>query len=207
MFKDLQTSTQPRLHLELGLVKLGHVGRLKSIEEILGGTLPALPPVAAAPVSAVPPPVAPKIAPVPPAPPVAPATPAQSGDLRDRLIAELQTMKATFTVDALEQSSVEQLPSELIVTAPAAYRMALQGPELGQAAHRILGRPMKITIRAGEAAAAPAQKKTLNSANPQIDPEAERRALAHPDVQRFQELFPGSEIRAVRDLSDYGGES
>jgi hypothetical protein len=29
-----------------------------------------------------------------------------------------------------------------------------------------------------------------------------RRALAHPEVQRFQELFPNSHVRQVRDLKD-----
>ncbi len=35
VYKELQTSLQPRLHLELGLVKLVHAGRLKSIEEAI----------------------------------------------------------------------------------------------------------------------------------------------------------------------------
>jgi DNA polymerase-3 subunit gamma/tau len=36
VFRDLQYSLQPRLHLELGLLKLVHAGRLTSIEEALG---------------------------------------------------------------------------------------------------------------------------------------------------------------------------
>src|SRR5207248_9243486 len=35
LYKELQSSLQPRLHLELGLLKLVQVGRLKSIEEVL----------------------------------------------------------------------------------------------------------------------------------------------------------------------------
>jgi len=44
VFRDLQYSLQPRLHLELGLLKLVHSGRLTSIEEALanmGGSGPA----------------------------------------------------------------------------------------------------------------------------------------------------------------------
>ena len=37
LFKDLQTSLQPRFHLEMGLVRLVHAGRLVSIEEALAG--------------------------------------------------------------------------------------------------------------------------------------------------------------------------
>jgi DNA polymerase-3 subunit gamma/tau len=55
VFRDLQYSLQPRLHLELGLLKLVHAGRLTSIEEALanmgGGAAPSAP---------KPPPAAPK---------------------------------------------------------------------------------------------------------------------------------------------------
>src|SRR3954463_14443983 len=84
VYKELQTSLQPRLHLELGLLKLVHAGRLKSIEEAIAnlgspestptGPKPAGPePVreriqATSPAPSAPPPQA-------PAPKVAPATP------------------------------------------------------------------------------------------------------------------------------------
>jgi hypothetical protein len=32
--------------------------------------------------------------------------------------------------------------------------------------------------------------------------EAAERALSHPDVKRFQELFPESQVRAVRNLKE-----
>jgi DNA polymerase III subunit gamma/tau len=37
LFKDLQASLQPRLHLEMGLLRMVHAGRLVSIEEALAG--------------------------------------------------------------------------------------------------------------------------------------------------------------------------
>ncbi len=53
LFKDLQFSLQPRLHLELGLVRMVYAGRLMSIEEALAGVAPpaaeAKPRAAAAP--------------------------------------------------------------------------------------------------------------------------------------------------------------
>jgi len=32
--------------------------------------------------------------------------------------------------------------------------------------------------------------------------EVSQRALAHPEVRRFQELFPGAQVRAVRNLKE-----
>ena len=37
LFRDLQSSLQPRLHLELGLLRLVHAGKLQSIEEAIAG--------------------------------------------------------------------------------------------------------------------------------------------------------------------------
>ena len=37
LFNDLQASLQPRLHLEIGLLRLVHAGRLLPIEQALGG--------------------------------------------------------------------------------------------------------------------------------------------------------------------------
>ena len=37
LFRDLQNSLQPRLHLEIGLLRLVQAGKLQSIEEALAG--------------------------------------------------------------------------------------------------------------------------------------------------------------------------
>src|SRR5882762_10074571 len=49
LFSDLQASLQPRFHLELGLIRMVHAGRLLPIEEALAGlgSPPVTPPVAA----------------------------------------------------------------------------------------------------------------------------------------------------------------
>src|SRR5215831_4174036 len=59
LFSDLQTSLQPRFHLEMGLVRLVHAGRLVSIEEALSGTVPSapVPRPASPPVTAAAPPI------------------------------------------------------------------------------------------------------------------------------------------------------
>jgi hypothetical protein len=63
---------------------------------------------------------------------------------------------------------------------------------------RIVGRPAKVTIKAGEAQVAPVQAAAGTAV---VDATAER-ALAHPEVQRFQEMFPGSQVRTVRNLKE-----
>src|SRR3954463_6697889 len=45
LFKDLQFSLQPRFHLEIGLVRLVHAGRLLPIEQALAGMKPSAPAV------------------------------------------------------------------------------------------------------------------------------------------------------------------
>ena len=57
LFSDMQASLQPRFHLEIGLVRLVHAGRLFSIEEALSGTAPAPAPrpAAASPIASAPP--------------------------------------------------------------------------------------------------------------------------------------------------------
>ena len=67
LFKDLQSSLQPRFHLEIGLVRLVHAGRLLPIEQALAGMKPAAPvPTAAArlaqPQQTAPPPTRPAVA-------------------------------------------------------------------------------------------------------------------------------------------------
>ena len=41
LFRDLQSSLQPRLHLEIGLLRMVHAGKLQSIEEAIAGWRPA----------------------------------------------------------------------------------------------------------------------------------------------------------------------
>src|SRR5580698_10531604 len=75
LFRDLQSSLQPRLHLEIGLLRMVHAGRLQSIEEALAGLGPG---------SSSAPAKAPPRATPPPAPPVSrmEAPVAVQGDLR-----------------------------------------------------------------------------------------------------------------------------
>jgi hypothetical protein len=101
------------------------------------------------------------------------------------------------------------------------FQLFLKDPELEAVIKRLVGRPVRITLKVGEAAlassGAPGAAHGVStgispvgapgtqdaSRRPSaVDPEAAARALEHPEVKRFQELFPDSEVRAIRNLKE-----
>ena len=207
LFKDLQFSLQPRLHLEIGLIRLIHAARLVPIEEALsslgsGGAAPApKTPTPAAP--AAKPPVAPRhSAPAPVARPAAdppasaPPPLGQSGDWRSRLHTALTEMGMKFTADAVEHSEVREVNNELHFTAPEEFALSLSEKDILKAVQKLGGRPMRIKVALGDA---PRQAAPL--AKPAQDDVSER-ALGHPEVKRFQEMFPDAQVRVVRNLKE-----
>lgn len=211
LFRDLQSSLQPRLHLEMGLMRLVHASKLIAIEEAIAslGQTPAASrqtPVSQPqqrPAEAVP-----SLAPVsrPPAPspapaagPPPPAPVASSGDFRSRLHATLIDEKKVHLADAVEHSDVVESPSEVNFTTSKMYQMYLKDPTLEAIVKRVAGRPVRVVIKIGEVSAAPAPQSRPKAATG--DAEATERALSHPEVKRFQELFPG-QVRTVRNLKE-----
>jgi DNA polymerase III subunit gamma/tau len=202
LFRDLQSSLQPRLHLEMGLLRLVHAAKLLPIEEALASLGPvgqALPP--ARPAAIVPPRTA-EHSPVrsqaeAPAPPPPVST---SGDLRTRLHATLMEAKNLTLADAVERCEVSESANEVVFTASKMDQMFLKDPVLEATVKRVTGRPVRVTVKIGEvnaapAVAAPAPRSAVKS-------ETAERALAHPEVKRFQELFPDAQVRTVRDLKE-----
>jgi DNA polymerase III subunit gamma/tau len=197
LFRDLQSSLQPRLHLEMGLLRLIHAGRLQPIEEALaalgsggGGASQKTgdsQPISSRPSVQTPKDTARK----------SEAVSEVTGDFRTRLAAALQAAKLTHVTDAVEHSEVAETPAEIIFTAPKMYQLFLKGPEFEAAVRRVAGRTVRITLKVGEAA--PVAKRTAEPPKPD---EAAERALAHPEVKRIQELFPESQVRAVRNLKE-----
>ncbi|MES1262248.1 MAG: DNA polymerase III subunit gamma/tau [Acidobacteriota bacterium] len=215
LFRELQFSLQPRFHLELGLLKMVQAGKLVGIEEALASLGSAPPPARQ--------PVAPPAAVRPPAPP-APAPPARTGpspfeldrmkkaaapapvaaapipsdaDWRSRMHTAMIEAGLQFSADAIAQSDVALVNNELIVTTSKQFRLDLGREEIATALKQ-LGQPglrFKIVLGEVSAAVAPLQKPA-----PKED-EVTERALAHPEVQRFRELF-GGEVRTVRNLKE-----
>ncbi len=188
LFKDLQTSLQPRLHLEVGLLRLVQAGRLLPIEEAIaglgnsGGTVPAK---AAQP---------PARKPVPP--PVQHSEPAPAGPWKDRLHSALTELGMQFTADAVEHSQITESNGELLFTTPEEFKLALNEKDILKVVQKVAGRPMRVKVTAGTVDLAEAPK-----ARPPQDDVSER-ALSHPEVRRFQETFPDAQVRVVRDLKE-----
>ncbi len=194
LFRDLQSSLQPRLHLEMGLLRMVQAGRLQPIEEALANLGNTPPPRAATPAKSA-----------PPAPQQVSAPPVRSlegGDLRSRLHAALLEAKLTHVADALEHSELAESPGELVFTTPKMYQLYLKQSDFEAAAKKIAGRPVRVTIKIGEPAKQAAPASAALKAPAKAEDEATTRALAHPEVKRFQEVFPGAQVRTVRNLKD-----
>ncbi|MCX6595175.1 MAG: DNA polymerase III subunit gamma/tau [Acidobacteria bacterium] len=247
LFKELQYALQPRLLLELGLLRLVYAGRMVSLEQALAGgappspVAPKAPPAAAgsggatsrfaprpsvASTSAAPPPSAPAPAaaasaappftptaprttaarPAAPPPPSEPAgpLPAPPGSLQDRLTQTLVEAGRKMSADAVAHAELVQAPDGITFRAPKEFSLSLRSAEIQKAVAALLGRPTKITVEVAEGrASASAAGPSAKAAPTPEENEAMERALANPDVQRFQELFPGSQVRRVDDLKNY----
>jgi DNA polymerase III subunit gamma/tau len=225
IYGQLQYSLQPRLHLELGLLRLVHAGRLKPIEEALRELQASEKPRVAAPApftarsaqapyqAARPPqssaPAGSRPAPAPtysrPANGPVQAAAVPGGDtLRDRLIALLEQKTARMAVDAVRNSEIVEAPGAVEFVTTKLQSMGLRGADFEKIVAQAAGHPVKVTIKLTESAAAsntPGSAAPTAASSPEVDAAAER-ALASPEVQRFQKVFPDSKVRGVRDLKE-----
>lgn len=177
-FQELQYSLQPRLHIEVGLLRLIHAGRLKDVEEELAKLGPNSAP-------------APKAA----KPDASPPTPPKStGSFQARLAEHLASNGQKQTAAAIEASEVEESPTGVRIAGPVEYKFSLNPADLQRVVNQVAGKPVKLTVELVERAA---PVKAAPAATPG---EAAERALSHPEVQRFRELFPESEVKKVEDL-------
>jgi hypothetical protein len=89
--------------------------------------------------------------------------------------------------------------TELQFTTPPQFMLSMGVSDLEKAVKHLNAGKWKIKVTAGEAI--PAQPR-VQPQPPATEDEATRRALAHPEVQRFREVFPDAEVRVVRNLRD-----
>ncbi len=181
LYKTLQYSLQPRLHLELGLIKLVQAGKLQSIEEALAG-LGKTPRAASA--------------------ATAPAAtrPAVTGDARQELYQALCKAGMNHSADAVQRSEVRLEGNDLTIRAGKSLALLLKDADVQRVASQAIGRPVRVRVEVAEnitQAAAPAREDAVAG-----ETDVRERALSHPGVKRFQELFPGAQVRAVRNLNE-----
>jgi DNA polymerase III subunit gamma/tau len=229
LFKDLQTSLQPRFHLEIGLVRLVHAGRLLPIEQALAQVQSGEPRTISAPP-----------APAPAARPMAaPPQPMRTGPSPF----ELDRAKKAANRPPEPQSSGANALAPQPARAPepvgaSEWRQKLHGAlmELGMpfTADAVenakiveVNGELQVTCSKGDSMAL--RPEDLNKAIVQltgrpirikvtvgdpgqtaqplakpatpIEDDATNRALANPEVQRFREVF-GGEVRKVRNLKE-----
>jgi len=200
LFRELQFSLQPRLHMEIGLIRLVEAGKLLPIEQALASL--------GQPGGASPLPV-PKSAPPPlfggetlASPSPAPAAFPPGADWKTKLHAAFLEMGMTYTADAIEHSQVIEAAGELHFTVPKEFSLSMKPEEIQKAVQRVGGGKRKIRIAFAEAGVADSKATEGPKQPPESDDEAARRALAHPEVQRFREAFPDAEVRTVRNLKE-----
>ncbi len=201
LFRDLQHSLQPRLHLELGLVRMVHAGKLTAIEEVLAslpqGRSVALNATASAPRERANLRVAPvkieELAAV-----IAPNIETTDSPLKDRLVAYFVENKKKFSADAVQSARVEEAGGVVKFFAPRAYVRPLQSRDVAAGLQAVLGRMARVEVVQDDSV-----EPVKAAPKPAEDDEATReRALENPQVKRYLELFGDATVRGVRDLSN-----
>jgi DNA polymerase-3 subunit gamma/tau len=229
LFRDLQFSLQPRFHLEIGLVRLVQAGRLLPIEQALAQLGDSSPRPAADQRPPQPPPTstvssapphrtgpspfdldrAKKATSRPPEPqssganalaPEPAATPITAGDPRDRLHTYLHEKGLTHLADAVENARITVTGSDLQVVSAKSYALYFRDRGFEEAVRECFGRPLRVRFEIGEAA--PSAPVSAPAPPAVTEDQATSRALSHPEVQRFREVFPAGEIRKVRNLKE-----
>jgi len=178
LYRDLQFSFDPRLHMEIGLIRLVQAGKLAPIEEALArlesGNAPQVSPVAS------------------PSPTPSPAP----GGWKAKLHAAALELGLTYTADALAHADIHESGGELELTAPKEYALALRSTELDKVLRKAVGRARRVKVQLVEAESRQAPAAAARESGEELT----RRALSDPAVRRFLEVFPDAELRAVRDL-------
>jgi hypothetical protein len=105
-----------------------------------------------------------------------------------------------FTADAVQRSEVSLEGAELLIRAPKTMLLALKDPSLQRIASELLAKSVRVRVEAGEnLSSAPVATPFADSGS---DASLRERALSHPGVKRFQELFPDAQVRTVRNLNE-----
>jgi hypothetical protein len=178
--------------MEIGLIRLVEAGKLLPIEQALAN-------LAGAPEQA-PPPAAPAGGRPTAAPTLfsGPEPPRASAAWKEKLRAAFAQLGMQFSADAIEHSEVAESDGTLEVRTPKDFAMAMRPVDVERAIKQLGGdrRRIRITFVEAETLAPPAATEAESA------DQLTRRALEHPEVQRFREAFPGAEVRGVRNLKE-----
>ena len=144
----------------------------------------------------------PPAAPAPAAAAAPAAAPTNDTEWINRLHTAMTEAGLTFSADAILQASAAMVNSELIITAPKTFQLDLGREEVLNALKKMGLPTQRFKVVFGDAK--PVQRQAPGSVSGGVvtkDDETTERALAHPEVQKFRELF-GGEVRTVRNLKE-----
>jgi hypothetical protein len=131
----------------------------------------------------------------------APSNPeAALGDLRQDLHDALCKAGMNHSADAVQHSEVRLEGTELVIRAPKPMMLFLNDPGFRRIAEQVVQKPVRVRLEAGENIAAAPLAVSQKEAGE--DNDVRERALSHPGVKRFQELFPDAQVRTVRNLNE-----
>ena len=133
--------------------------------------------------------------------PQAAAPPTIAGEPRERLHAWLQEKGNAHLADAVENAFVTITGEDLNVVAPKSYALYFKDRGFEDAVREVFGRPLRLKLTTPEAAAGPAPVSLAAPAKAEAENEVAGRALSHPEVRHFREVF-GGEVRKVRNLKE-----
>lgn len=110
-------------------------------------------------------------------------------------------------LDALEHAEIQETSGTVTVIVSNKLTAMTLDNDLKKVAASVLGPAVKIQVKVGAPSAAKPVASATGSAKPTQAPtggdsDAIERALAHPEVKKFQEAFPDGQIRQVRDLRE-----
>ena len=129
------------------------------------------------------------------------APPMTAGDPRARLHAYLHEKGNAHLADAVENASIAVAGGDLNVVAPKSYALYFKDPGFDQAVSEVFGRPLRLKLTIPEAGAGPQAVSLAAPPKSEAEDEVTGRALSHPEVRRFREVF-GGEVRKVRNLKE-----
>jgi DNA polymerase-3 subunit gamma/tau len=129
------------------------------------------------------------------------APPTTAGDPRARLHAYLHEKGNAHLADAVENASIAVVGGDLNVVAPKSYALYFKDPGFDEAVSQVFGRPLRLKLTIPEAASGPSPVSLAAPPRNEAADDVTGRALSHPEVQRFREVF-GGEVRKVRNLKE-----
>ena len=128
-------------------------------------------------------------------------TPMTAGDPRERLHSYLHEKGLTHLADAVENARITVAGADLQVLSAKSYALYFRDRGFEEAVRECFGRPLRVRFEIGDGAA-PAEPAPGSAPPPVTEDQATSRALSHPEVQRFREVFPAGEVRKVRNLKE-----